>query len=194
MRKDCILELMRTKNTIFTINEISLLYGESDVNFLRKKMYRYVKTGKMYSVRKGIYAKDKNYDKYELATKIYTPSYISFETVLAKAGVIFQLYGQIFIASYLSRELVINGQTYLFKKIKSSILTDKTGMEEKDNYFIASTERAFLDVIYLNKEYHFDNLINIDWNKVYRILPIYNNKRMEKKVKRYKEAEEKGLN
>jgi len=49
-------------------------------------------------------------------------------------------------------------------------------------------------VIYLNKEYHFDNLINIDWNKVYRILPIYNNKRMEKKVKRYKEAEEKGLN
>ncbi len=194
MRKDCILELMRTKNTIFTINEISLLYGESDVNFLRKKMYRYVKTGKIYSVRKGIYAKDKNYDKYELATKIYTPSYISFETVLAKAGVIFQLYGQIFIASYLSRELVINGQTYLFKKIKSSILTDKTGMEEKDNYFIASTERAFLDVIYLNKEYHFDNLINIDWNKVYRILPIYNNKRMEKKVKRYKEAEEKGLN
>ena len=150
-------------------------------------MYRYVKAGKICSVRRGIYAKDKNYDKYELATKIYTPSYISFETVLAKAGVIFQLYGQIFIASYLSRELLIGDQTYSFRKIKNSVLTNKTGMEEKDNYFIASPERAFLDVIYLNKEYHFDNLINIDWDEVYKILPIYNNKRVEKNVKRYKE-------
>ncbi len=187
MRKDYILELMRAKSTIFTINEISLLWGESDVNFIRKKMYRYVKAGKICSVRRGIYAKDKNYDKYELATKIYTPSYISFETVLAKAGVIFQLYGQIFIASYLSRELLIGDQTYSFRKIKNSVLTNKTGMEEKDNYFIASPERAFLDVIYLNKEYHFDNLINIDWDEVYKILPIYNNKRVEKNVKRYKE-------
>ncbi len=194
MEKDYILDIMRSKNTIFTTDDVSLLWGESDVNFVRKKIYRYLKAGKMYSVRKGIYTKDKNYNQYELATKIYTPSYISFETVLAKAGVVFQLYGQIFVASYLTRELTIDGQTYSFKKIKDSILTDKTGIEVKDNYFIASPERAFLDVVYLNKEYHFDNLINIDWDKVYEILSIYDNKRMVKKVKKYQEAAQKGLN
>jgi len=195
MEKDYLLDLMRSKNTIFTTKDVSLLWNESNVDFVRKKIFRYLKSGKMYSVRKGIYAKDKNYEKYELATKIFTPSYVSFETVLAKAGIIFQFYGQIFVASYLTRELTIGGRTYSFKKIKDPVLTNRTGIEVKDNYFIASPERAFLDVVYLNKEYHFDNLSNINWNKVSEILPIYGgNKRMGVKIKKYREATQKGLN
>jgi len=195
MEKDNLLDLMRSKNTIFTIKDVALLWGESDVNFVRKKIYRFVKAGKLYSVRRGIYAKDRNYEKYELATKIFTPSYVSFETVLAKAGVIFQFYSQVFVASYLTRELTIDGQTYSLKKIKDTILTNRAGIEAKENYFIASPERAFLDVVYLNKDYHFDNLLPLDWNKIVEILPIYGgNKRMEVKIKRYREAAQKGLN
>ena len=186
---------MRSKNTVFTTNNICLLWGESNVSFVKKKIYRYLNAGKMYSIRRGIYAKDKDYNKYELATKIYTPSYISLETVLANAGIIFQLYGQIFIVSYLTREIIADGQNYSFKRIKESILTNKIGIDIENGYYIASPERAFLDVIYLNKDYHFDNLINIDWDKVYKILPIYEgNKRMGKKVKIYREATQKGLN
>ena len=151
MEKDYLLNLLRSKNTIFTTKDVSLLWGVSDVHFVRKKLYRYIKSEKLYSVRKGIYAKDKNYEKYELATKIFTPSYISFETVLAKAGITFQFYGQIFVASYLTRELVIDDQVYSLKKIKDSILTNRAGIEAKENYFIASPERAFLDILYLNK-------------------------------------------
>jgi len=195
MRKDYILKLIRSKNTVFTTNDICLLWGESNASFVKKKIYRYLKAGKIYSIRRGIYAKDRDYNKYELATKIYTPSYISFETVLAKAGVIFQLYGQIFVASYLTREIIADGQNYSFKRIKESILINKIGIDIENNYYIASPERAFLDVIYLNKDYHFDNLINIDWDKVYEILPIYGgNKRMGKKVKIYREATQKELN
>lgn len=194
MEKDYLMELMRSKNTIFTTKDVALLWGESDVNFVRKKMYRYIKTGKLYSVRKGVYAKDKNYEKYELATKIFTPSYISFETVLTKAGVVFQFYGQVFAASYLTREFTIDDQVYVLKKIKDPILTNQTGIEVKENYFIASPERAFLDVVYLNKEYHFDNLSGINWDKVDKILLIYGgNKRMAAKVKKYREAAQKGL-
>lgn len=195
MEKDQLLDLMRLKNTIFTTKDVSLFWNEPRVDFVRKKLYRYLKSGKIKSVRKGIYAKDKNYNKYELASKIFTPAYISFETVLAKAGVIFQFYGQIFVASYLTRELTIDGQNYSFKKIKDSILTNRIGIETKDNYFIASPERALLDIIYLNKDYHFDNLANINWDKVLEILPIYGgNKRMAVKIKKYREAAEKGLN
>lgn len=187
MEKDYLLDLMRSKNTIFTTKDVSLLWGESDVRFVRKKLYRYIKAGKLYSVRKGVYAKGKNYEKYELATKIFTPSYISFETVLTRAGIVFQFYNQIFVASYLTREFTINDQTYVLKKVKDSILTNQTGIEVRENYFIASPERAFLDVIYLNKEYHFDNLGSINWDKVEEILPIYGgNKRMESKIKKYR--------
>jgi len=195
MEKDYLLNLLRSKNTIFTTKDVSLLWGVSDVHFVRKKLYRYIKSEKLYSVRKGIYAKDKNYEKYELATKIFTPSYISFETVLAKAGITFQFYGQIFVASYLTRELVVDDQAYSLKKIKDSILTNRAGIEAKENYFIASPERAFLDILYLNKEYHFDNLESINWEKVDEILPIYGgNKRMAAKLKKYREAAQKGIN
>ncbi len=189
MEKDYILDLMRSKKTVFTFKDLVLLWGESDVNFVKKKIHRYVKAGKMNAIRRGIYSKDKDYDTYELATKIYTPSYVSFETALGATGITFQLYGQIFVASYTTKEIECDGQKYSYKKIKDSILTNSIGIESRGNYSIASPERAFLDVIYLNKDYHFDNLSALNWEKVSEIVPIYGgNKRMAKMVKMYHEA------
>ena len=185
---------MRSKKTVFTFKGLVLLWGETNADFVKKKIYRYIKLDKMNSIRKGIYSKDKNYDRYELATKIYTPSYISFETVLGAAGVTFQLYGQIFVASYQTKEIECDEQKYSFHKIKDEILTNQAGIESRENYSIASPERAFLDVIYIYKDYHFDNLSSLDWVKVYGILPIYGgNKRMVKMVKMYEEDFKKNL-
>ena len=186
MGKDYLSILLRSENTVFTFKDVSLLWGEVDAERARKRIYRYVKSGKLYAVRRGIYAKEKSYDRLELAVKIYTPSYISFETVLAKAGIIFQFYAQIFAASYLTREITADKQAYSYRKIKDAILTDDTGVEKRDNYAVASVERAFLDLLYLNKDYYFDNLTPLDRNKIFEILPVYKNKRMEKKVKEYR--------
>ena len=189
MGKDHILDIMRSNKTVFTFKDVVLLWGESDVNFVKKKVNRYVKAGKLNAIRRGIYSKDKNYDKYELATKIYTPSYISLETVLGAAGITFQLYSQIFVASYTTKEIECDEQKYSYNKIKDTILTNQAGIESRENYNIASPERAFLDVVYLHKDYHFDNLSAINWEKVDKILPIYGgNKRMAKMVKMYHEA------
>jgi len=186
MKKTLILDIYNSKNTVFSIKDIVLLWGESDAELVKMRVYRYVKVGKLYSIRKGFYAKDKNYNKNELATKIYTPSYISFETVLGRVGVTFQNYGQIFVASYLTREIIADGQTYSYRKIKESVLTNNAGIEHKDNYSVALPERAFLDLVYLNKNYHFDNLSVLNWNKIMEILPIYSNKRMEQEIKNYR--------
>lgn len=185
-------DILRSDKTVFTFKDISIIWGSTDKKATTSSVNYFVKKGELYRIRRGIYAKDKNYDKLELATKIFTPSYVSFETVLAMAGVVFQYYGQIFVASYLSREISADGQTYAYKKIKEDILTNKKGVETKENYSIASPERAFLDILYLNIDYHFDNLSEINWEKVYEILPIYGgNKRMAKKIKEFeKEAKE----
>ena len=177
--------LLRSKKTVFSTKDVALLWGGKNEAAARVRLSYYVKTEKLIHIHRGLYAKDKNYDKLELATRIYTPSYISFETVLAKAGVTFQFYSQIFVASYVTREIITNGQTYSYKRIKDSILTSPAGVGVKDNYHIASPERAFLDVVYSNKDYHFDNLSSLSWEKVFEILSIYNNKSMEKKVKKY---------
>ncbi|HRZ29998.1 MAG TPA: hypothetical protein P5052_04740 [Candidatus Paceibacterota bacterium] len=113
-------------------------------------------------MRRGLYVKDKNYDKYELATKVYIPAYISFETALQKNGLIFQKYNSIYVASYKTKELRIDNQKYCFKAIKKTILINQLGVEKEDNYHIAGAERAFLDMLYLNKDYYFDNLLTLD--------------------------------
>lgn len=185
MRKDNYLEIIRSKKTVFTTNDLALLWTTTHGDFIKKKTYRYVKSGKLYSVRRGIYAKDVNYDKFELASRIYTPAYLSFETVLAIHGITFQYYSQIFVASYLSRAISVDSQIYEYRKLKYNLLINTTGIDIKDNYFIASPERALLDVLYLNKEYFFDNLSSVHWGKVLEILPIYGgNQRMAQWVEK----------
>lgn len=180
---DYLTTILRSPKTVFTSKDIALLWGEQRSNSARVRLNYYVKNGDLYRIRRGLYTKDKKYNKIELATRIVSPSYVSFETVLAKEGVIFQFYSQIFIASYLTREITIDEQVYSFRQIHKHILTNPAGIEHKDELSIATKERAFLDTLYSNTDYHFDNIGNLDWDKVSEILPIYQNKRMTKKVK-----------
>jgi len=177
--------LLRSSKTVFSTKDVALLWGEERENTVSARLNKYVKSGKLIRVRRGLYTKDKNYDKFELVTRIYTPSYISFETVLTRTGINFQYYGNIFVASYVNREIDIDGQKITFVRMKSYVLSNTAGIEHNDGYAIATKERAFLDRIYVSKDYHFDHLDPLDWDKVFEILPIYNNKRMIKKVNKY---------
>ena len=175
-------EILRSENTIFTLQNVALLWRESNPNLVKFRLNYYAKTGQLIRVRKGVYVKNKDYDRLELGTKIFTPSYISLETVLLKEGLIFQFHSDIFLASYLTRSIKIDGQIYNYRKIKQEILIDPKGIIQDSTYSIASKERAFLDTLYLNKDYYFDNLKSMDWDKVFELLKIYNNKRMNKLV------------
>ena len=184
--------IFNNPQTVYSFIEL-LMTTRSTKKNLQASISYYISTGDLYHIRRGLYAKNANYNKLELATKILTPAYISFETVLRSAGIVFQYYSQIFVASYKSREIICNDQTYTFKSIKSKILTNPLGVKILDSYSIATPERAFLDIIYLNKNYYFDNLEPLNWDKVYEILPIYNNKSMQKRVKMYHNAFKDGL-
>jgi len=175
--------ILRSPKTVFTYKDIVLLWNESASDAARVRLNYYLKKGYLCRIRKGLYAKNENYDRLELATRILTPSYVSFETVLAKEGLIFQYYEPVFVASYAARTITIEGQTYSFRKIKNEVLVNSIGIENIRETSLATKERAFLDMLYANGDYHFDNLRSLDWKRVFEILPIYDNKRMSKKVK-----------
>ncbi len=184
--------LLRSPQTVFSFKDIISLWGEDVKNAsdssLRVRVNYYVKSGELYPIRRGIYAKDKNYDKFEAGNKIFTPSYISFETVLARSGVLIRHFNQVFLASYLSREITADNQVYVYRKIKDSVLkTEGVGVERKGGYSIATPERAFLDLVYLSQEYHFDNLSGLNWEKVFELLPIFESDELEKRVRKYYE-------
>ena len=179
--------LLRSKKTIFSTKDVALLWSSTNISAAKVRLSYYTKKGQLIRLRKGVYAKDRNYNRYELATKILKPSYVSFETVLGASGMTFQYYSQIFVASYVKRDITCNGQLYSFRTIKNSVLINPKGIDQDREYSIASKERAFLDTIYRSKDYHFDNLSPLNWDKVFELLQIYENKKMEKKVKEYYE-------
>ncbi|NTU46740.1 hypothetical protein HGA88_03870 [Candidatus Roizmanbacteria bacterium] len=179
---DYLSTILKSNRTVFTSKDISLLWQSQSTSAARVRMSYYIKKGDLYRIRKGLYAKSHNYSRLELATKIFVPAYISFETVLAREGLIFQVYDPIFLASYTTRDITIETQIYSYKKLKNEILTNSQGVDITDEMSIASKERAFLDTLYTYNDYHFDNLRSINWDKVYEILPIYNNQRMATKV------------
>jgi predicted transcriptional regulator of viral defense system len=182
IRGDYIKILLRSKKTVFSVKDIALLWGDAGTNAARSRLKYYVQNGDLHRIRQGLYAKDRDYDRLELATRIFTPSYVSFETVLAKAGVTFQYYNRIFVATYLTREVVCDGQTYQFRKVKDVILANSEGVDNSGERSIATAERAFLDTLYVSTDYHFDNLTPLNWDRVFALLPLYDNKRMAKQV------------
>lgn len=182
--KDLILKLYSKPQTVFQIEEVSQLFPEINPGNLRRRLHYFVKVGKLKNPRRGIYTKNE-YEPLELANKIFVPSYVSFETVLLKEGVVFQYYETIFVASYLSRDITVDGYKISYRQIGDLVLSNRSGIEEKNGYFIASKERAFLDAVFLYKNYYFDNLGGLNWDKVFELLPIYDSQALDKRVKSY---------
>src|SRR3989338_10987776 len=168
-----IAKLYESPKTILTTKDIALIWEETNtVNLLSKVKY-YANQGSLVRLTRGVFAKDKNYNPKELATSIYTPSYISFETVLREAGMIFQHYDTIFVAGPWPKTMTIAQTTVTFRKLKDTVLFSSVGVENKDNYSIASPERAFLDTLYLFPEYYFDNLRSLNWERCFELVKIY---------------------
>jgi len=176
--------ILRSRKSIFSTADIALLWQEQSSAATRVRLHYYVKQNKLIRVRKGLYAKSVDYDKLELATRIFTPSYVSFETVLATKGIIFQYSTQITVASYLSRDATVRDQIYRYKKIKDVVLMNHLGVFQDGVTAIASKERAVLDTLYNANNYHFDNTRSLDWEKIFELLPMYRNKSLTKRVQK----------
>jgi hypothetical protein len=182
MNKNFIAEIYRSKQSAFSLRDLSVLIGEKNYDNLKRVVNYYTKKGIISNVRRGFYVKEE-FDPFELAVKIFPPAYIGFETVLLKEGVIFQYDTTITVASHLSREIEIGGYVLRFRKLKDTVLTSPEGLVFGDRYTIAEKERAFLDILYLNRDFYVDYFETLDKKKVLEIVEIYENLSLEKKVK-----------
>ena len=83
----------------------------------------------------------------------------------------------------MSREIEVNGKTYCYRRIKEDIIINTIGIDRnQDNVNIATPERAFLDILYLYKDFYFDNINPLDRQLIDRIIPAYKSIALEKRV------------
>lgn len=182
MSNDFIIQLYKDQRTIFSLQEIAMLVDESDFSKLKQRVSYYVRTRKIKRLRKGVYAKE-NYKIEELACKIFTPSYISLAYVLRKEGIIFQYGTGITLISYLSRKIEVDNHSFIYRKLKNDILYNSSGIVMDNNGVNTATpERAFLDMLYLNKTFYVDSVSSLNKNSIFELLPLYQSKSLTKRV------------
>jgi len=149
--------LLKTEKTVFTTAQLQELFPDTHKKTLARTLYRYKQSGKLLNPQKGVWTLPV-FDVYELACTLYPHSYISLETVLYDAGVVFQRYGaSTRVVRSNTREKVYQDHCYIARKIKDSILLHEAGIRQHHNYRIATPERALCDMVYLRPNAQLDH-------------------------------------
>lgn len=166
-------KLLESWSSVFTIPELKQLLGKRNSTYINLVLQPLKTKGILKNIHYGIWA-FKEYDVYELASKVKSSSYISFETVLQKNNIIFQHYhNTITLASINTVEKHIDWYTFSYHKIKDSILMNPLGIQNMGKYMIASPERALCDMVYLYKNIVFDNIESLQIDLLKEISTIY---------------------
>jgi predicted transcriptional regulator of viral defense system len=176
-------KLAQSGKTIFSLEDLGKIWEIEDEDYLKLVASRLFNRGEIIRVSRGIYALKESCNLYELANKLRKPSYVSLETILQEEGIIFQDYGKtIFSISNNTLTKKANGYDFEYYKIKDEALFNSLGVEMSEKASKAIPERAICDKLYLSSRYYFDNLRNINKEKLLEISKIYGNKRLEREV------------
>ncbi len=152
--------LLRASNNVFTIDDLMVLWGIGNKNTLWKTISRYVRSGTLIRIYRGLYSKiplDRLRQE-ELGCALMGPfSYISLETVLAQKGVILQNLEVVSLVGKTTKNCEVAGTRYVCKQMQESFLLNRAGIEDLINYSVASLERAIADLDYYKPNYYLDN-------------------------------------
>lgn len=141
---------------VFHIKHLRLLTQMPAVS-LRTSLSRLAKKKIVKRVCRGYYVNPFNPPTLEeIATLIYSPSYISLESALSYWGILSQM-PQILTMVTIKLPFRINTE---FGKIEYRQIKKENfwGFIKKNNFFIAEPEKALLDYIYLYKNLDFSEL------------------------------------
>jgi len=185
--------------TVFSIRDIE---KTADGVFYRRRLNEWQQKGYIKKLVKGYYIfsdlKLDDWTLYEIANRIYSPSYVSLETALSYYGLIPEsIYSVASVSTRKTKSFKTPVSTFNYRKIKSSIFFAYRIEKYDNNIFkIASPEKAVLDLFYLMPNLKdpddFDSLrINngnfrdiIDKKRLFNYLKFYNNKRLSSVIYR----------
>lgn len=171
--------------TVFTLDDLGILWNMPNRPRLARLVNYYVRTGRLYSVHKGVYTLKENYSPHEAAIKIFPPAYISFTTALGLHGTYFQYERNIHAMARASKRITVkSGQTFVYHQIKDEVLLNREDVEKTDGYWLASIERAICDISYLVPSFIFEHLDRADPDKLLALAPIYGNQALVKRIRK----------
>jgi predicted transcriptional regulator of viral defense system len=134
-----------------------LLVGDVDPEDLQRQLTRWVGTGRLYQLRRGLYALAPPFQKirphpFLVANRLVRGSYVSLQSALAHYGMIPE-YVPVTTSVTTARPGLWDTPLghYDFRHIRGELLTGyrRTALPEWQEAFLATPEKALLDLIYL---------------------------------------------
>ncbi|OGS25173.1 MAG: hypothetical protein A2297_07510 [Elusimicrobia bacterium RIFOXYB2_FULL_48_7] len=187
--------------SIFSVNDIRMI----DPGFFNQRLVEWQKKGYIKKIIRKFYIfSDTEINEqllFLIANKIYKPSYISFETALAYYGLIPESVYKISSAST-NKTSVFNTSTgkFFYTTVHKKLFFGYKLIDyKKENFVIATAEKALLDFFYINSHIKTKNdilelRINEGVSKDVIKIPVldeyldrFQNKTLERKIKIFKE-------
>lgn len=179
-------DLKKIKKLYFTYQDVAKILSTSE-DSARVLCTRYVKQKYLIRLKRNFYILKERWDnitlnqRLELANILQAPSYISLMTALSFYEYTTQVQQKFIESISLYRTFIkdIDGFIFNYSKIKNDYYF---GFSKKNNVFIASPEKAFVDSLYLSYlgKYNLDisslNLEKIDKKGCENILKKYPSK------------------
>ncbi len=179
--------LIKSKRSVFTSADLEKIWRmkPSSVKITAQRM---TKAKLLKRIAKGFYAINEDYNIYELANKIISPSYVSLNSALFYLFVFFQKSNLISSVSLLSYEKKIGDLVFKYYSQKPSLFFNLEGINYRDLLSLATAERAVLDCFYFNVLPTIDNADKINFSYLQKLSSLYPQtvqKKAEKLIKAY---------
>lgn len=139
-------KLKELGKSYYTVSEIQAILEQSRPA-TRVAINRFIKAGVLERLGRNVYVPALgSYNLEEIATTLYAPCYISFESALAKYGVLSQIPRTLTCAtSRRSKKIRLGGQEVEYRRLKKELFF---GYRFLDRIAIAEPEKALLDQLY----------------------------------------------
>lgn len=137
-----------------------LLAGEVDPNHIRRQLTRWTNAGRLYQLRRGLYALAPPYQKFKphpftIANRMVRGSYVSCQSALAHYGLIPEYVPTVVsVCSSRPGRWDTPLGSFLFRHVRRKYFRDYQSLELGDaqEALVATPEKALLDLIYLTPE------------------------------------------
>ena len=135
----------------YRLADFEAIFGQEGMT-IKKSVERLVKNGWLERLSKNVYVlADKQNDLKVIASLLYQPSYLSFESVLYRYGVINQPPMEETLATTRrSKRMELGGRVFWFSQIKPRLWWGFEGSaKQNEQMMVAKLEKAVADMLYL---------------------------------------------
>lgn len=142
--------LCRFDKPYWSVADLRKVLGYKDRRTLLVALHRLVRQGVLTRMRRGIYRVSiRSADTAVLANLLYRPSYLSFESALARFGILSQIpYTVTLATTRRSKKTTLEGTAVEYRQLRPDLFF---GYRIEKGLEIAEPEKALLDALYLVK-------------------------------------------